>query len=1078
LFFIDIFKLEGVNIIQASPQEIPTLWDNGQVDAVTAWATAMLHCINNGGKVLLNGELAMNWDRPIFNVVAVRGEFARKHPDIVEHILGVRALVDKHYLTNPEQWVPGTDLFNSMARAKLNLAENEVPAEGDIPDLLVVLYALGIYGPAQQLSKLWLGSDGGLAKHMIDHVNFLMQQHKLSSAHSNRLADIGTKVKTSFLEAGLAKFEGWTLENFTKRIYEPVTQTDSRDCSQDGLVQLAGTSGTFTDGHGDNNTYPMSIDCEWEISVSPVRISWTFFSVEAGFDWVKVVDKDDPTFLVASLTGHSPPTPIYHTNGVKIMFSSDGGRRFSGHLVPNMEGFDGVYDQQQCASNSDCSNQGTCSSGQCMCNPGYGGADCSREHCLGTVVATRANSGTIRSNVGDNYYYNQDCRWQIQSANGEHLAITFSQFETEEAFDFVDVMVGHGNVADKTARVFHHSGIENNAFTIFVPSDKATIRFTSNFLMNVGVGFVATYSTGTPCTAAPACNGHGRCAADACQCEHGWFGSSCTFTNCQLDNGIVDAVFGEFQTQKDLTGSYRSGSSCSWTIKPPPLTDDAIEQVNTQPIGVDLNMSLFHLEPASADSLSLFARNTDSEDWVQVKQMKGRSAECIVDSHCSGHGTCSRAIKDDEKGLCECEDRYLNGDCSVSSILRVDGAQVRVEFVTDINNYGGESDDLIFHGVKAASTGAYPCPKNCSGHGLCVVGACKCDEDYIGLDCEVKETVVTVQEFNVVSRSAVNAMVVFAVLGALLNTGTIWFNKRYSYTLYIRLSSPMMNNYILLGCLLGYLEIVILGFDFTFKDDATVGLICNMQVVIMAISFTLAFGGLVAKTWRVFRIFQHNNKIQSGNISNASLLLALGALLFIDFIILVCWFAVEPLERKTVLGSSHADPNNEKVIIQSAVDTCYSPNKSVFVTILVGYKLFVIMFGAFLAFSTRTINIPAMNDSREIGLAIYTVAIITGICFPLQGFLISQPNVHYILTGMAIWLSTTSIIIVLFGPKMYHIKNGTHKEQHSTMQDNSVDVNIRGARVRPVPSTILPTDTFLPDTEVAHGASTLKSSRS
>ena len=46
--------------------------------------------------MLINGEITMLWNRPIFNVVAVRGEFAREHPDVVRHVLGVRALMDEY----------------------------------------------------------------------------------------------------------------------------------------------------------------------------------------------------------------------------------------------------------------------------------------------------------------------------------------------------------------------------------------------------------------------------------------------------------------------------------------------------------------------------------------------------------------------------------------------------------------------------------------------------------------------------------------------------------------------------------------------------------------------------------------------------------------------------------------------------------------------------------------------------------------------------------------------------------------------------------------------------------------------
>lgn len=78
------------------------------------------------------------------------------------------------------------------------------------------------------------------------------------------------------------------------------------------------------------------------------------------------------------------------------------------------------------------------------------------------------------------------------------------------------------------------------------------------------------------------------------------------------------------------------------------------------------------------------------------------------------------------------------------------------------------------------------------------------------------------------------------------------------------------------------------------------------------------------------------------------------------------------------------------------------------------------LYGALLAFQTRDVAIPALNDSKQIGLAIYTSAMIAVVIVPIDMFVLqdSQVATSFILTSFATFFAFTSMLLILFVPKV------------------------------------------------------------
>ena len=79
------------------------------------------------------------------------------------------------------------------------------------------------------------------------------------------------------------------------------------------------------------------------------------------------------------------------------------------------------------------------------------------------------------------------------------------------------------------------------------------------------------------------------------------------------------------------------------------------------------------------------------------------------------------------------------------------------------------------------------------------------------------------------------------------------------------MSSPNMNNLIITGCILSYTSVIVLGLDSHLTNIDAFPYICTARAWMLMWGFTLSFGSMFSKTWRVHSIFtnvQLNKKVR------------------------------------------------------------------------------------------------------------------------------------------------------------------------------------------------------------------------
>jgi len=81
-------------------------------------------------------------------------------------------------------------------------------------------------------------------------------------------------------------------------------------------------------------------------------------------------------------------------------------------------------------------------------------------------------------------------------------------------------------------------------------------------------------------------------------------------------------------------------------------------------------------------------------------------------------------------------------------------------------------------------------------------------------------------------------------------------------------------------------------------------------------------------------------------------------------------------------------------------------------------KGLLLIFGVYMAWETRNVKIPALNDSQYIGMNVYNVVTMTITVVVMSNMLSKSPTLSYVVESTILLLSTTVTLCLLFVPKV------------------------------------------------------------
>ncbi|XP_065314258.1 gamma-aminobutyric acid type B receptor subunit 2-like isoform X2 [Gordionus sp. m RMFG-2023] len=176
-----------------------------------------------------------------------------------------------------------------------------------------------------------------------------------------------------------------------------------------------------------------------------------------------------------------------------------------------------------------------------------------------------------------------------------------------------------------------------------------------------------------------------------------------------------------------------------------------------------------------------------------------------------------------------------------------------------------------------------------------------------------------------------------ACIGITLAILFLAINIRYRKQRHIKMSSPLLNNVIIFGGVLAYISIILLGMDSLNAHKNSFSHLCMARVWILSLAFTLAFGAMFSKTWRVHAIFT-NVKLNKKIIQDYKLFIIIGVLLSIDIFILTLWSIIDPFFKKSDTLPNKMTRINSDIEELFVIEHCTSHYLNIWMAILCAYK--------------------------------------------------------------------------------------------------------------------------------------------
>lgn len=260
-------------------------------------------------------------------------------------------------------------------------------------------------------------------------------------------------------------------------------------------------------------------------------------------------------------------------------------------------------------------------------------------------------------------------------------------------------------------------------------------------------------------------------------------------------------------------------------------------------------------------------------------------------------------------------------------------------------------------------------------------------------------------------------LVVLAITGFMQFVYIYWHNDKN-----IKATSPNISHLIYAGCYLFIIGAIVylIQLTFTFPEKmqpVVYATFCNLIMWCLLLGYSLIFGTVCAKVWRVYRIFRHFRNDSLGIlITDNALIVFVIFLLIIDLMICLVWTLYDPFiteQREFLHRGSNTIPS---VILDSSCNCRYFTQWVAAVTV---YKGIVAVVLVVLSFLNRKIRRKEFKHTTQITILVYGITIIGALGFPM--FLICRAfrvNLHAGFIIFSVILNTIVVLcaVLLFSP--------------------------------------------------------------
>ncbi|XP_035709332.1 gamma-aminobutyric acid type B receptor subunit 1 [Folsomia candida] len=285
-----------------------------------------------------------------------------------------------------------------------------------------------------------------------------------------------------------------------------------------------------------------------------------------------------------------------------------------------------------------------------------------------------------------------------------------------------------------------------------------------------------------------------------------------------------------------------------------------------------------------------------------------------------------------------------------------------------------------------------------------------------------------------VSLSLYISMSTVAGVGIVWGLVLILFTYTYRDRKIIELSHPVTNTLMLVGHILCFLTVFLVGLDGQFVSERLFGVMCSIRKWILSIGFTLGYGAMFSKVWRVHRLTTKNKSATKHKIQPWKLYLLVASLVAVEVIYLSIWTLVDPLRRVEELFPPEVPiDTDEDVRIRPILEHCESHYNNIWLGITYSFKGLLLVLGLFLSYETRSLKVRHINDSRLVAMSIYNVAVLCLITTPVTMIISSQQDASFAFVALAIIFSSLITMGLVFVPKVIAVwQEGAERSDRSS----------------------------------------------
>ena len=281
----------------------------------------------------------------------------------------------------------------------------------------------------------------------------------------------------------------------------------------------------------------------------------------------------------------------------------------------------------------------------------------------------------------------------------------------------------------------------------------------------------------------------------------------------------------------------------------------------------------------------------------------------------------------------------------------------------------------------------------------------------------------------------VSIMLSLVSLGLVFCVVVAAINCHYRKHKIIKASSPYINLLIISGCFMGFASVILISIE-NIDTHLHVApraylFLCNARPWFLSLGYTLAFGALFAKTWRIYHIFKNPWK-KNRPLKDHVLIAIVGALLSVDIVILVLWLIIDPLDRylfKIDLEEESFTQEVHVVCSDRAVLDITSADFTIWIIVFMIKKGVLLVLGLFLVSRTAKIKAEVFQDAKYTGIAIYGVGLCCAVGVPVSLILMYtfQEDVGYLITTATITFCSYLILFMVFVPKIILLRKYRRK---------------------------------------------------